>query len=101
MASAGMAADGHVAGHLAVVGVHVMDSETQALEPVALEQIAPAGNHEDAVTPIPDAVADDLGVRRVPDRDAVAGFGGSDIPQADDQVAPDLGCRRLHAGRRR
>ena len=89
-----MTADRHVAGHLAVVGVHIVDSKTHAFEPIPLEQVAPAGDDKDAVTPVADAVAHHLGAGRVPDRNAVAGFGGSDIAQADDQVALNHGLRR-------
>ena len=65
----------HVVRDLAVVGVHVVDGEAQVAEAVAAEHVACLlAIDEDAVAAEADLVVEDLGARRVPDRDAVAGL---------------------------
>ena len=82
-----------VADHPAVVGVHVVDRETQVRERVVLERVARADLDEDAVAAMADGVADHFGAGGVPDRNAVAGFGQAQVlAPGDDVVAHDRTC---------
>jgi hypothetical protein len=72
---ADVVAEGGVAAHLAVVGVHVVHGEAQVAEAVSREQVAPADAQEDAVAVEADVVALHPRARRVPDGDPVAVLG--------------------------
>ena len=94
-------ADRDVVRDLAVVGVHVVDGEAQVAEAVAGEHVLAAGDGEDAVAAVADVVVEDLGARRVPDRDAVAGLVQAARPDPDDLVAAHDRILRRRGGRRR
>ena len=79
-------ADRDVVADLAVVGVHVVDREAQIAEAVALKRLLLAGDREDAVAAEADVVVENLGARRVPHRDAVAGLVDPPLPEPDDLV---------------
>ena len=67
-------ADGNVVADFAVVGVHVVDSETQVAEAVVFVGVVFAGVGENAVAAFGNVVADNLRAGGVPDGDGVTAF---------------------------
>src|SRR3546814_13003350 len=76
-----------VADDPAVVGVHVVDGETQVGKGVVRERVALADLDEDAVAAMADGVADHPGAGGVPQRDAIAGLRDAQVPAPGDDVA--------------
>ena len=87
-------ADRDVAADFAVVGVHVMHREPHLLEAVVDEAVLAAGNREDAVAAVAEAVLGDGDVGRIPDRDAVAGLVAAPALHAVDDIAQHARPRR-------
>ena len=81
-----MVADGDVAAHFAVVGVHVMHRKPHLLEAVVDEAVLAAGNREDAVAPVAERVLGDGDIGRIPQRHAVAGLVEAPAANAFDNV---------------
>ena len=93
-------ADGNVAADFAVVGVHVVDGETQVAEAVVFIGVVFAGVGENAVAAFGNVVTDDLRAGGVPDGYAVAAFVDAQGGVADDFVLAHHGFGRtvdIHA----
>ena len=93
-------ADGNVVADFAVVGVHVVDGETQVAEAVVFIGVVFAGVGENAVAAFGNVVADDLRAGGVPDGYAVAAFVDAQGGVADDFVLAHHGFGRtvdIHA----
>ena len=86
---ADVVADGYVAAHLAVVGVHVVHREPHLLEAIVDEAVLAAGDREDAVAPVAERIPGDGDVGRIPERHAVAGLAAAPAANAFDDVALD------------
>ena len=84
----------NVIADLAIIGIHVVDSEAQITKAVPAEGVIAAGNREDSVSSVADAVIENFGARSVPHRDSIAGIIHAPFRHADDHVAPDDRVRR-------
>ena len=93
-------ADGNVVADFAVVGVHVVDGETQVAEAVVFVGVVFAGVGENAVAAFGNVVADNLRAGGVPDGDGVTAFVDAQGGVADDFVLAHHGFGRtvdIHA----
>lgn len=81
-------AHGNIAADFAVVGVHIVDGETQIAEAVVFIGVVRAGIGKNAVPPFGNIVADDLRAGRVPNGNAIAALVHAQSRVADDFILP-------------
>lgn len=79
-------AHGNIAADFAVVGVHIVDGETQIAEAVVFVGVVRAGIGKNAVPPFGNVVANDLRTGCVPNGNAVAALVHAQSRVADDFI---------------